>query len=632
MMSWITGKGWTLTAALGLLALFVLANLVLQPRTASTRLDFTERRLYTLTPATRSTLRDLAEPVDITFVYSRRVGQDYPRIRAHAARVREMLESYESLGRGQLRVREIDPLPFSEAEDEALASGITAVTTQDADPLYFGLIGRNTVDDERIMAFLAPEREGTLEYDLTRMISRLDDPALPNVGLLSSLPGMQGDGSGSGYALLRDLNRNYDVKRVPADFASLPEDLDTLMIAHAGDLNDYQTWLIDQFVLRKGRLIWVVDPATKVAGSDSFFDLTSAPRQSDLGALGQHWGVSLAEGAVADATNALPVQTLDPDGRTIVAGQPLFIAAPPMEMSRTDPIVAEIQRPVNLGAPGALFRTDNSPLDEHILISTGPSPSFIDATRAAGEMTPAAVIRAYNGLETPLTLAARYSGELTTAFPNGRPSLPFTGDPVTDELLRAEAASLNPHTDQSARSATIVIIADADLMDDGFYINPAGGSVIADNGTLILNALDALTGIEGLLTLRSRAESLRPMSRVDAMRTEAENEFFDEQFRLEDRLGRAQDELDALQAELVAGMAVGGELDSGLTPEERARLQVLRSEILDTRARLRQIERDFRQDIDGLEATLKAINIWGGAVLVIVFGLGLWVVRRRSVA
>ncbi|MEO0818505.1 MAG: Gldg family protein [Pseudomonadota bacterium] len=629
-MTALTGRAWPTVTALALIGLFILGNLALQPRLASARVDFTERGLYTLSDATRNTLGSVAEPIDLTLVYSRRVGQDYPRIRAHAARVRELLEAYASASGGRLRVRELDATPFSEAEDVALAAGLTGVPTQGTDPLYFGLIGRNSVDDERIIPFLAPERGGTLEYDLTRMVARLDDPSPARVGLVSSLQGLQGDGVETGYGVLRDMKRSYGLEQIDDAFMSLPEDLDVLVLAHPRPLNEYQTWLVDQFVLRGGRLIWLVDPAAKVAGGGGLFNIDPAPPTSDLGTLGRHWQVVLAEGAVADASNALPVQTISPDGRSDIVGQPLFIAAIPANMSRTDPITSELQRAVNLGAPGALFVASSSPFVTETLISTGPAPSFIPAADAVREMPPQDVLLAYDTLDGPLTLAVRLTGSASTAFPNGRPGLPLTGDPVEDELMRAEAAIAPPHITEAEREAAIVIIADADFVDDGFYINPNGGAVIADNGAFLLNAIDALTGIDGLLALRSRAESLRPMTLVEDMREAAEAEFFDEQARLEERLFTVQSELDAFQSELVAAAATGGDLEAGLSIEERAQLQALRSDILETRARLRDIERGFRSEIDQLEAVLKAVNIWGGALLAVLLGLVIWWRGQRA--
>ena len=48
--------------------IFVSANLLVQKVFSGARIDFTENNLYTLSDATRSTLKSVAEPVEITFV------------------------------------------------------------------------------------------------------------------------------------------------------------------------------------------------------------------------------------------------------------------------------------------------------------------------------------------------------------------------------------------------------------------------------------------------------------------------------------------------------------------------------------------------------------------------------------
>ena len=119
----MNGRTYLLSATALAAVIFIGANTLIQPLIAPARADFTENRLYTVSEGTRETLRDLAEPVDVTFVYTRSVGQDYPQVRAYADRVRQMLATYQGLAGRRLTVREIEPRPFSPAEDEALAYG-----------------------------------------------------------------------------------------------------------------------------------------------------------------------------------------------------------------------------------------------------------------------------------------------------------------------------------------------------------------------------------------------------------------------------------------------------------------------------------------------------------------------------
>lgn len=614
----------TLLAAVILLA----GNIAAQKLLAGARLDFTEGKLYTLSDATRVTLKDLAEPVEITYVYSRRVGQDYPAIQAHAARVRELLATYSAESNGNVRVREIDPKPFSEAEDEALAAGISAIPAAGGDPLYFGIIGRNTIDDLRLIPFLAPERETTLEYDLTRMIARLDNPEPPKVGILSSLPGMRALGGESGYVVLQDIGRSFTVEQIPDDFHSLPE-MDVLLVAHPGPLTARQEWLIDQFILRQGRAIFAVDPAAKTALSGAMFSASDSLARSSLGRLGAAWGVELAPQAVADAANALTVPVESFGGRIEEMAHPLFVGVPAETMSREDPITADLMRVINFGAPGALVAKD-LPRGETFapLITTGPSPSFIDPARAARDMGPNEVLQSYMTEAAPLVIAARLSGRLSTAFPDGPPPMDEPANRADAEAARAEAAGLPPHITASETPAEIVLIADADFLADDFYVVPGSGMVVADNGALLLNALDALAGRGELSRLRSRAASLRPMVRIEQMRDTAEAEYFREQSALESRLSTAQARLAELQSAASGDGFFAGDPEAELTEDERRELSALREDILSIRASLRDIERDYRRDIDRLESTLKAINIWGGPLLVTLAGILVW--RRQT--
>ena len=621
-------KAFLPSATALLIAIFIAATLILQPVLRGARADFTENSLFTLSDGTKQVLSNLEEPVDLTFVYTRRVGQDFPAVRAYATRVRELLDAYQAVAGSKLRIREIDPQPFSEAEDEALAAGIVAVDTDGSDPLYFGLIGRNTVDDERLIPFLAPEQEETLEYDLTRLIARLDRPEPPVIGVLSTLQGMQGDGTDGGYTFLREIAKSFTLEQIDEDFFSLPDDMDVLVMVHPPALNDWQTWLIDQFILRSGRAIILIDPAAKTAEGSGFEGMGARQIRSDLGRFGEIWGVELSQDAVADTETALPIQAPAGEGRTTVLRHPLYLAATPGLMSHESLITADLSRTVNFGAPGALELADDSPMDREILIETGPAPSWIPADRAVTELSAQDTIEMYEAIEGPKPLAVRLHGALVSAFPNGAPMPDMPDDPVLAELARAEAEKAPPHISTSERDAEILIVSDADMVDDGLYVDLSSATAFADNGAFLMNALDVLSGDANLLSLRARASSRRPMTRVEKMRDTAQERFFDEQARLNQRNQELQSRIEELQQIGSTDGFFEGDLEATLNEEERVELSQLREELVETRSRLRSIERDFRRDIDGLEAWLKFINIFGGPIIIGALGLFVWWRRR----
>lgn len=609
---------------------FLLANALAQPLLSGARVDLTEGGRYTLSAGTITTLENLAEPVELTFVYTRRVGQDYPAVRAYAQRVRELLASYKSVSGPDIRLTEIDPTPFSIDEDEALASGITAVQTDGTDPLYFGLIGRNGVDDELVIPFMAPEREATLEYDLTRLIARLDKPEPETIGLITDLPNMEGDGKDGGYFVLREMAAIYQVRAIGSDFTDIPEDVDVLMLAHAASLNERQIYLIDQFILEKGRALILIDPVSTIAQAGGVFNTSSGNARSDLGELGQAWGVRLGEDAVADVENALNVN-ISQDGRTIEVGQPIFVGLPRQYISGDDVITSPLSLTINLGAPGALEFTPSPDITFKPLMQTSQTPSYIPTDIIRQGVSPQEVLGLYSSRSEPFTLAARISGVLPSAFPSGPPAR-SNDDPVEASLDQIAGNAAGPHRTLSAVPAEVIILADTDMLDDAFYVDPRSSTARGDNATFILNALDNLTGGSELLNLRSRTSNLRPMTRVEDMRAAAQDEFLDEQAKLEGRLAQSQGRLEELQNVGATGGFFSGDIEADLTLEERAELSELRQSVVQTRERLRIIERDFRRDIDQLEGTLRLINIWGGPLIVLLIGLLIWFRKTRAVS
>ncbi|MEM7458365.1 MAG: GldG family protein [Pseudomonadota bacterium] len=623
-------RRYLLLASVLLAAIFGAANLLAQSWFSGARADFTENSLFTLSDGTRATLNDLAEPIDLTFVYTRSVGQDFPAVRAYAVRVRELLDAYDTLGGVNVRLREIDPAPFSEAEDEALAAGLVAVDTNGGDPLYFGLIGRNAVDDERVIPFLAPEQESSLEYDITRMLARLDRPEPARIGLLSTLPGMNALTDEAGYAIRREMSKTFTVELIEENFIELPGELDVLMLAHPPELTDWQLWQIDQFVLRTGRALILLDPAAKTSQGTGPFNMTNRQIRSDLDRFSEVWGVSLADDAIADTQTALSIEADAGDGRTTVLQHPLFLSIPPALMSRVNIVTADLTRTVNLGAPGRLILMDGAPGRREILMQTGVAPSNIPADRAALDLSAGDAVAMYQATDIGAApLAVRVSGPLISAFADGAPPVDIPDDPIYAELARAAVEEAPPQMSTSAVDADIIIISDADMLDDGLHLDLQSGVPFADNITLILNALDSLSGGSELMSLRARAPGLRPMTTVDEMREAAQAQFFSEQARLETRLATSQQRMEELQSVGAAGGFFDGDVSAELNDAEREELSRLREDIVTTRGRLRQIERDFRSDIDRLELRLRLFTILGGPLLIGLLGFLVFIRNRR---
>ncbi|WP_291843659.1 Gldg family protein [Maricaulis sp.] len=578
------------------------------------RLDLTQDGLYRLSDGSIAVMDRLDEPVEWHFYYSRAEAAQYPAIRAYATRIREFLIAYADRSGGRIQLSETDPEPFSADEDAALAAGLTPMPTEGGDRLFFGLVARNSVDDQAVIPLFREEAEARLEYELTRLIVDIERPSRPRLAVLTGLPLSPDDGAPNTF--IGELNAAYDLVWLARDFETIP-DASALLILHPGPLSEAQTYLLDQFALSRGRVVAFIDPLAHMAlrpGPDGLPPL-NARRSSDLGPLLARWGIGFDPETVAmDRQLGLPVEIVEADGRARRRAYPLWFALGRAQISATDIATATLDLGLNFGSPGALALYPLPDLRLTPLLETSLEGALLDADIAAGAPGPDALLEAYVPHDEPPVLAVRLTGMIETAFPDGPPAADIPFNPADHRAL-------------SDGPVDIAVVADVDWLDDSFYVRNdpgTGTSYVADNLTLALNLVDMAAGDPALVSLRSRTPSLRPMTRVENLRAEAEARYVAAQDALEAQIEDAEARLDAL---LESGQASALLADSRVSDREEA--MRLRQEIQQTREDLRAIERDFRRDIDALNADLQFWTIGVPPALVILFGILGSVVRRR---
>jgi ABC-2 type transport system permease protein len=429
----MSARRYALLAVLALFIAFVAVNVLSNSWFRSWRIDLTEDQLYSLSRGTQQTLDELSEPVELKLYYSRDAARSQPQLQAYAARVREMLQTFQARSHGRVRFVEVDVEPFSEEEDNAQEAGIEPLRLRDGgDPIYFGLSGANAIDDRVGIPYLAMEREAFLEYEITRVIFELENPARTSVALITSLPidpAAAADPLGGGQSTFAtEMGRLLDVTKLAPDFTEIP-DVDVLAIIHPGALSAAQLYAIDQFILRKGRAFIALDPASMMSaqtgGFDPFNPVAPVPVSSNLAPLLERWGVVMAPSVVLDADNALGVTVQDPQtGQTTEAPQPLFFAVPAEEdaLNREDLMTAWLRRGVNFGLAGGLTTSTREGVTFTPLARTSGRTMRMPPEVAMSRPSPYDIMAMWPQSGRVETIALRVSGPLPTAFPQGRPA------------------------------------------------------------------------------------------------------------------------------------------------------------------------------------------------------------------
>ena len=283
-------------------------NIVSSHLFRSARIDLTQQNLYSLSQGTKQLLGDIQEPVRFRFFMSSGLTKEAPQLAAFSQRLRSMLNSYVAGSKGKIIIETIDPKPYSEEEDRAVAFGVSPIRSQSGDRMFFGLAATNSTDGKAVIGSFSPEREAFLEYDLTRLVSELGRRGKPVVAMFDGL-GLTGNPQTGQreQQVLTQMKQFFDVTIVPADADKLPDNTRVVMVVHPQNIGDKTLYTIDQWALAGGATLIFVDP-----NAENQMGPRGAPPPepaSTLPKLFEAWGVGFdTNQAVADPGFALQTE------------------------------------------------------------------------------------------------------------------------------------------------------------------------------------------------------------------------------------------------------------------------------------------------------------------------------------
>jgi ABC-type uncharacterized transport system involved in gliding motility auxiliary subunit len=628
--------GRALTALVCIGVMLVAANIVVA-RWGALRDDLTAEKLYTLAPGTRNTLGNIAEPITLRLYYSSRLGDSVPAYGVYAARVRELLDQYVTAARGKIRLELYNPLPFSDAEDRAVAFGLQSVPLNDqGEAVYFGLAGTNSTDDQQVIAFFNPERERFLEYDLTKLVRGLAFPKRTVVGLMTTLP-LEGDPGaamqgrpGRPMAIIDQLQQLDDIKPLPLQLDRIPDKIDVLILVHPQNLPETTQFAIDQFVLKGGKTLIFVDPYSELQASLQS-QQGGAPDGSNLDRLFHAWGLQMIPGVVAgDRLDARRVGVPVP-GR---GAQPMdyvsWLALPAGNLDRDDPVTADLHQ-IAMASAGILEAVPEAATKLRPLIRTSQDSMKIPVDKVKGLPDVAGLLTGFRPDGQEYVLAGRVTGTVATAFPNGKPA---ASAPAADDKSAPVPPAQSPEfVKESTQPLNLIVVADTDMLDDRFWAQTRdffGRQVVvpvANNGDFLDNAVEVLAGGADLVGLRSRGTAARPFIVVEQLQREADQRYAAEQQSLQKSLKDAEAKLHSLTAgENAGGGPVAG---AALSAQQTQEIDKFRSDMVKTRQKLRAVQAALRQDIERLKVILEFLDIALIPIVVAAAATVLGALRQR---
>jgi gliding motility-associatede transport system auxiliary component len=611
----------TLLSTTGLVITFLILILInVFVSYANIRWDATQDKIYSLSEGTKHILGNLKQPVEIQFYYNRSSSDVPDEIKLYATRVREFLSEYEHASGGRVKIVMYDPKPDSDEEEWAQKYGLQSVGTASGEKIYCGLVFLAADQVEKI-EFLDPGREELLEYDITRIIQRLQSPKKKVIGVMSGLPvfgnpnaaGLGPQGGGGEWLFITELKKTYDVREIPLTSEKIDPSPDLLLVIHPKDISEKSQYAIDQYVLAGGKVILFVDP---YCVSDQSRQAFMGPTSSSAEKLLKAWGISFdSSKVVADYDQTTAVRGRD----NRVEQSPVMISARNDAFNSNNVVTAGLEQML-LPLAGGLKKAKESPYEFEPLIRSGKNAGLVDAFKAILGLD--AIQQDFVRGKDRLSLAVQVSGKFKTAFPEG---------PPVDKKAKKDSAKTAPQNQlkEAADTRNVIVVADADLLADRFYVQRGQflGTVISrvfnDNLNFLANGCETLTGSNDLIALRTRGRFERPFEVVQALQQRAQERWLSKEQELMKQAEETNRKLRELEGRKDASQKLL------ISPEQEKEVARFREQKTRINHELKEVRKNLRADIESLGNTLKAINIFLMPLFVAIAGLLFAFTRHR---
>jgi len=595
------------------------------------RLDITEENLYTLSEGTENIVEKIATPLTLKYYLSKNLESLPIVYKNYGKKISELLNEYQNLNPEMIRLETYDPKPDSDEEVWAKKYGLSGVDLSNGEKFYMGLVITQE-DRELNIPMMDPRREQFLEYDITQMLLQLSQKKDKKIGILSSIPvmgvaanrmqQMQGQRNQPKWFFIQELEKTFKIETIASAAQEIAADISILIVIHPKKLSENTLYAIDQFVLKGGELIVLVDPNARVDPTAAMMaQMGQMPQaSSDLEKLFKHWGVDYqASKILGDKEHPTRVNA---GGSVGVVSYTLWHSLN-RDSFEQDLIATKELEDMLLIEPGGFMLQKSSPLKLQPLIKSSTSTGlvenimirFADPLKINNQVKPTG--KSY-------ILAGILSGKLTSAF-SKRPAAPKSEGKGQPEKI----GQPKPHLSDGIKESKILLITDVDFISDNYSVEQFNllGQVYSqpknDNLTFMVNMVEFLGGAGEMMGIRSRGRFRRPFTHFLMLEKNAQVKYQAAESRITTQLKEVQEKLSKLNVQKGTNKIV-------LTKEQIEKIKQFKEEEKKTKTELRKIRKLLRQDIESEKTNLTLINLTIVPILLILTGLFLYYRRFRK--
>jgi len=614
------------------------------------KLDITDQKLYTLSDGTKAILAKLNQPIRAKLYYAKTAaikGPDQIRFfNNYYEFVKALLEEYVTVSNGMVELEIVDPRPFTDDEEDALKYGLRRFPITEEESFFFGLVVQTQFGVEKAIPFFSPERQNFLEYDISYLIDTAITRQKKTIGVMSSLPVMGDDVTGymaqmmmrqgqqpkPAWTIVEQLRKQYEVKTVPADVNDI-NDVDILLVIHPKNLPEKTLFAIDQYVLKGGRTIVCVDPhcfSDRPAQMQMQMQMQH-DSSSDLNVLTRTWGLEMPAKTFAGDRSLASMAAIRANQRPERIIGYLNLTPEGQCFAQDNVITAELNR-VRILFSGVLKEVadSNEAKDSDLNIKRTP---IVTTTDRGGTFTisnpyelmildgPGLMRKFADGTE-PKAIGYLITGRLKSSFPDGikvESESPDPNDPNETVTTTRRVAGLK----EAEQDCAVVVFSDVDFISDNMaYQNSFFGKVVVgDNATLMLNAIDDLSGSSDLVSIRSRGNFKRPFTVVEEIERKAEAETAEEVEKINLQIAGFQSELQSILNTAKEGQE---EVIGSSIAQKKKQVEL---KIHQAQRQLRQVKMTRREKIEHLGNRLRQANMLAAPMVILIIAILLGIRR-----
>lgn len=496
--------------------------------------DVTKFQKHGLSKATIEIAQNIHTPINITLYVSENLDSNYPELGIFKQNILQKLEQIQRISHGKINFNIKDPQPYSPTEYEAKNIGIRPFPdSENTYNMYFGAAFSNSEGEKYIIPYFSVQRENYNEYDISRILSKLNGINNKNLGVISFA------GNIKNWQIFKKISSDYNVIFLDRTVSEIPNNIKTLLVYNPQEVNTNFIYALDQYIMRGGNLILCIDPyAETIAQKYPYIK----ENENKISPLLEKWGVKFNNNHIVT-----DYDLSQEEYQTAISAQksPTEISLSPENMNMHKNL-AQSWPKINFRSSGKLDIVPQNGIIYQPIFTTSHNAQLSNKNNKEENLS-ASTPRAY-------VLAYWLEGYFESLF---------------EENLFAEtsmASKFSPFVSGSLQPSNILIIADSDFLADETwnltgYQKQAGvydQISSANNADFILSAIDYMNGNKNLAKLSVNYLINDNKSIAEQIYMQTFNRYKTEYQEKEKKISLLQKDLSAFQQKL-------SRLETGMT-------------------------------------------------------------------